>query len=697
MAWLLTWLVHGLAIAMVTRFALRALPGLSAATRYAMWWAALVLVLMLPLVRGLTIGAGAAARESAGATSSPLSPASPSSSTPSSFSEGDRASADTATLAPAGASAVGASAVGASAVGASGVGASAVGASAHNAPDLNAALLQSLMPLLRSVALPPISLPRVPDWFVSIVIGLWLGAAMIGLAQIAYSVQAVRRLKSSCRRMVVPREADLPMWSAVRDRGRAVRVRASDCVRTAAVLGLTRPVIAMPRDAAAALTPHEIDQVVLHEYAHVQRYDDWTKLLQVLIGAFAGWHPAVRLMMREIDFEREAACDDYVVDVTGAPRAYARCLTKVIEMMPSSGLDLAAVPHAHSSGSHAATRIERLLDRKRPAGRLAVMPAMAGSATLAVLAFCTVHALPIATDLPHASEVLGAGGAGASVASADLANEARDARAAAEADATRDANVVVVEDARLPSPPAARSPRRSELRIAAASALPIELPFSRFSPLSRLMATQPAASPTTPHAAAASTSLRVPAPDRMATSPATSTPGHASAITAPSAGPAGGHTLEPNAPQAPAAPVPPAAHKPARDNRPGTRRPASTSDTHDMRDTRDTRAAVPPHAETTFALGPVVAAGDSDAMPEASESGHIGRAWENTREATSKAMGLSARAVGTATKAAVGTATKTAGGATRTATNVAAAGMKAGGTQTARALGRVKRTLASVF
>ena len=129
--------------------------------------------------------------------------------------------------------------------------------------------------------------------------------------------------------------------------GRTVRVRASDRVRTAAVLGLTRPVIAVPRDASEALTPHEIDQVVLHEYAHVQRYDDWTKLLQVLIGAFFGWHPAVRLMMREIDFEREAACDDYVVDVTGAPRAYARCLTKVIEMMPGPGL--AAVPYASSS------------------------------------------------------------------------------------------------------------------------------------------------------------------------------------------------------------------------------------------------------------------------------------------------------------------------------------------------------------
>jgi beta-lactamase regulating signal transducer with metallopeptidase domain len=664
MAWLLTWLVHGLAIALITRFALRALPGLSAATRYAMWWAALVLVLILPIVRGLTIGAAGSALSSASVASS--------------LSQGDRASAGT------GGAAV--ESAGASPISASAIGASARSASAPDASVSNAAVvLQSVTPLLQSVALPPVSLPRVPDWFVSIVIGVWLGAAMLGLAQIAYSVQAVRRLKSSCRRMVIPRESDLPMWSAVRARGRAVRVRASDCVRTAAVLGLTRPVIAMPRDAASALTPHEIDQVVLHEYAHVQRYDDWTKLLQVLIGAFAGWHPAVRLMMREIDFEREAACDDYVVDVTGAPRAYARCLTKVIEMMPSSGLDLAAVPHAHSAGSHTATRIERLLDRRRPAGRLAVMPAMAGSVTLAVFAFCTVHALPIATDLTHASEALSAGAgigavAGASMAYADDANDgvnqARDTRA--EANTTRAANVGVgVEDSRRASAPAAAAPRSYELRIAAASALPIELPFSRFSPLSRLTENRPSASPAMPPAVVpAPAPASAPAP--LATSPTPSTAGLTSAATSSaSSTPSTSLTHEVKPVAVNSTPVVPSTA--------ATRHTRDMPHTpHDMREAASSR-----HAETTFALGPVVAAADSDAMLEASEAGHIGRAWESTRDATSKAVGVSARAVGTATK--------TAGDVTKTATNKAAAGMKAGGTHTARALGRMKRTLASVF
>jgi hypothetical protein len=98
---------------------------------------------------------------------------------------------------------------------------------------------------------------------------------------------------------------------------------------------------------------------------------------------------------------------------------------------------------------------------------------------------------------------------------------------------------------------------------------------------------------------------------------------------------------------------------------------------------------VPARVETSFALGPVVAAGDSNSMAAASDAGPVERAWENTRDATSKAMGVSARAVGSATK--------TAGDATKTATNKAAAGVKAGGTHTARAFGRAKRAIASVF
>jgi hypothetical protein len=340
---------------------------------------------------------------------------------------------------------------------------------------------------------------------------------------------------------------------------------------------------------------------------------------------------------------REAACDDYVVDVTGAPRAYARCLTKVIEMMPGSSFELAALPHAFSSASHATTRIERLLDRKRPSGRLAVMPAMAGSATLAVLAFCTVHALPIATDDPRAGD------------------QRVERMAAAAGDASAPSAAAQAAQA------GSVTPRVYDLRIASASMLPTDLPFPRFSPLSRLRdarRTASGASAATPTATATP-----PAPVTPSASPAPSSPAVAVVSTPLTHGAsldARGTSDTSGAPVTPKRSVPSAA-----------------PDMHVMRE------AMAPKMEATFALGPIVAAGDSEAMPEASESGHIERAWENTRDATSKAMDASGRAVDTATK--------TAGKATKTAASKAAAGVKAGSTHTVRAFGRVKRTLASVF
>ena len=61
----------------------------------------------------------------------------------------------------------------------------------------------------------------------------------------------------------------------------------------ACVLGLGRPVIVLPSILVEGLTDVELNQIVVHEYAHVQRWDDWSNLTYVAIAAVCGWHPAV--------------------------------------------------------------------------------------------------------------------------------------------------------------------------------------------------------------------------------------------------------------------------------------------------------------------------------------------------------------------------------------------------------------------
>ena len=66
---------------------------------------------------------------------------------------------------------------------------------------------------------------------------------------------------------------------------------------------------------------------MVHEAAHLARWDDYGLLAQRFIEALFPWHPVVRWITRQMDLEREVACDDFVVEATGQARQYASCLT----------------------------------------------------------------------------------------------------------------------------------------------------------------------------------------------------------------------------------------------------------------------------------------------------------------------------------------------------------------------------------
>jgi hypothetical protein len=81
----------------------------------------------------------------------------------------------------------------------------------------------------------------------------------------------------------------------------------------------------------ARLTEGELEQVILHECEHLRRRDDWTNLVQKLCLVLFPLNPALAWMEHRLCREREMACDEGVVRVTHAPRAYAACLARMAE------------------------------------------------------------------------------------------------------------------------------------------------------------------------------------------------------------------------------------------------------------------------------------------------------------------------------------------------------------------------------
>ena len=134
----------------------------------------------------------------------------------------------------------------------------------------------------------------------------------------------------------------------------------------AAVLGLHEPYIAVPSSLLQVLSAADLDQVILHEYGHVQRRDDWMRLLQGLVQSALWIHPAAFLIGRELDLEREVACDDWVIARTGAPRDYAGCLSRVAESRRGRVMP-AFAPALFGGRRDLIRRVDRLLDSRRNA------------------------------------------------------------------------------------------------------------------------------------------------------------------------------------------------------------------------------------------------------------------------------------------------------------------------------------------
>jgi beta-lactamase regulating signal transducer with metallopeptidase domain len=161
---------------------------------------------------------------------------------------------------------------------------------------------------------------------------LWIGAAVVMLARVGLGVLLLVRIS---REATEGPDADLGrMRVLIRECGvrRSVGFGVSKDLRTPVAAGLYRAKVLIPSALIGRLSEQEFDQVAIHELAHLKRWDDWANLIQRFIGALLVFCPAIWIINKKLDLEREIACDDFVLEQTGRARDYAACLTRLVEM-----------------------------------------------------------------------------------------------------------------------------------------------------------------------------------------------------------------------------------------------------------------------------------------------------------------------------------------------------------------------------
>ncbi|HTD37438.1 MAG TPA: pentapeptide repeat-containing protein [Candidatus Limnocylindrales bacterium] len=233
------------------------------------------------------------------------------------------------------------------------------------------------------------------------VVGVWVLGALIGLIGLAASIARVRGLKRRSSPLDGTLADELP-WLTEIGPGREIYLRLSFEIETPVAIGFRRPVILIPTELATADGLAAIEQLVLHEHAHLRRYDDWTNLVQRVIERIFWFNPIVWMVGRRIALEREIASDDAVVEKTGEAHAYATSLWRLAREMRMPEHAVVA-PGALLTRKQITVRIEQLLDKKR--ARLHRSPLAAlGVAVASVLAVAVVATSAPAVELPAVAE-----------------------------------------------------------------------------------------------------------------------------------------------------------------------------------------------------------------------------------------------------------------------------------------------------
>jgi len=175
----------------------------------------------------------------------------------------------------------------------------------------------------------------------------WLIASLLLLLRLVLSYRTLERYKRRAMRLATG------------------PIAVSQEIAAPIAAGPLRRCILIPAKLLGQVSESELEQIIQHETAHLTRRDDVTLLLQRILEALFPWHPALRFATRQMSFEREVACDDFVI-ASAPTRLYAQCLTHLAELAHSSG-PLAANAAAQSR-SHLVRRIDMLLDRTRHTG-----------------------------------------------------------------------------------------------------------------------------------------------------------------------------------------------------------------------------------------------------------------------------------------------------------------------------------------
>ena len=166
------------------------------------------------------------------------------------------------------------------------------------------------------------------------------------------------------------------------------------------VVGIFRPILLVPADIRERLSPAQLKSVVAHELCHVQRRDNMTATIHMIVEALFWFHPLVWWIGARLIDERERACDEDVLRAGTEPQCYVDAILAVC----TSYLEPPLPSMPGVTGSNLKRRIQAIMTGHAPASlsvtKKAILAVAAGVALATPVIVGVLSSVPVRAQLP---------------------------------------------------------------------------------------------------------------------------------------------------------------------------------------------------------------------------------------------------------------------------------------------------------
>ncbi len=159
-------------------------------------------------------------------------------------------------------------------------------------------------------------------WLAALRATIWACGSLLLAWRWFQDWRAVRPILSAAR--LLPMELPVPVY-----------VTRSDVAL--GVCGIVRPVVIVPESVLRTLGPEQLAAVLAHEVCHVRRADNLLATLHRCVETLFWFHPLVWWTGAQLLREREAACDECVIEDGHERQVYAQSILDVCRLSVVAG------------------------------------------------------------------------------------------------------------------------------------------------------------------------------------------------------------------------------------------------------------------------------------------------------------------------------------------------------------------------